>query len=128
MAFLRQKLITKKGEKTFLARFKKGVDKLIANVWPEAQDAQQSEDDTATTDEETASADEDTATTDEDPASLDEVPETIRSACAAEVDAGRLPGTPSTVIDFTGDEPVVLREGAAPSDEALARVRDALPA
>ena len=30
-----------------------------------------------------------------------------------------LPGTPSTVIDFTGSEPVVLREGAASADEAL---------
>ena len=28
--------------------------------------------------------------------------------------AGALPGTPSTVIDFTGPEPVVLREGAVP--------------
>jgi L-threonylcarbamoyladenylate synthase len=46
------------------------------------------------------------------PASLDQVPERIRSAVAAAIDAGRLPGTPSTVIDFTGPEPVVLRQGA----------------
>ena len=45
-------------------------------------------------------------------ASLDDVPERIRAGCGAELDAGRLPGTPSTVIDFTGPEPVVLREGA----------------
>ena len=63
-----------------------------------------------------------------DPATLDEVPGRIREACAAEVDAGRLPGTASTVIDFTQGEPRVLREGAAPSSEALARVRAALTA
>jgi L-threonylcarbamoyladenylate synthase len=58
-----------------------------------------------------------------DPVSLDDVPERIRAGCAAELDAGRLPGTASTVLDFTGPEPEVLREGAAPSAEALARVR-----
>jgi hypothetical protein len=30
------------------------------------------------------------------------------------------------VLDFTAAEPRVLREGAAPSAEALARVREAL--
>jgi L-threonylcarbamoyladenylate synthase len=60
------------------------------------------------------------------PRSLDEVPERIRSACAAEIDAGTLPGTPSTVIDFTGPEPVVIRDGAAPAAEAIERVREAL--
>lgn len=54
-------------------------------------------------------------------ATLDEVPERIRAACGAELDAGRLPGAASTVIDFTGAEPAVLREGAAPSADALAR-------
>jgi tRNA threonylcarbamoyl adenosine modification protein (Sua5/YciO/YrdC/YwlC family) len=63
-----------------------------------------------------------------DPATLDEVPARIRSACAAEIDAGRLPGIPSTVIDFTGAEPVVIREGAAPAAEAIDRVREVLPA
>jgi L-threonylcarbamoyladenylate synthase len=58
-----------------------------------------------------------------DPATLEEVPERVRRACAAEIDAGRLPGTPSTVLDLTGEEPRVLREGAVPSDQALARVR-----
>jgi L-threonylcarbamoyladenylate synthase len=57
-----------------------------------------------------------------DPRRLDDVTEEIRQACAAVVDGGELPGTASTVIDFTGDHPVVLREGAAPSAEALARV------
>jgi len=63
-----------------------------------------------------------------DPATLEEVPPRIREACAAEVDVGRLPGTPSTVIDFTRDEPYVIREGAAPAAEALARVQAALAA
>jgi L-threonylcarbamoyladenylate synthase len=63
-----------------------------------------------------------------DPVTLDDVPATIRAACAAELDAGPLAGTPSTVIDFTGDEPVVLREGAASSAEAFARVAAALSA
>jgi tRNA threonylcarbamoyl adenosine modification protein (Sua5/YciO/YrdC/YwlC family) len=53
-------------------------------------------------------------------ASLDDVPRTIRAACAAELDGGRLPGVASTVLDLTGTEPVVLREGAAPSAEAIA--------
>jgi tRNA threonylcarbamoyl adenosine modification protein (Sua5/YciO/YrdC/YwlC family) len=54
-----------------------------------------------------------------DPRTLDDVPEQLRSAAAALVDAGELPGTPSTVIDFTGPEPIVLREGAAPAADAL---------
>jgi len=54
-----------------------------------------------------------------DPRTLDEVPETIRVAAAALVDGGELEGTPSTVIDFTGSEPVVLREGAASAAAAL---------
>jgi tRNA threonylcarbamoyl adenosine modification protein (Sua5/YciO/YrdC/YwlC family) len=62
-----------------------------------------------------------------DPASLADVPERIRAGCAAVVDAGALPGTPSTVIDFTGSDPVVLREGAASAADAIARVRAALP-
>ena len=60
------------------------------------------------------------------PASLDDVPQRIRDGCAVELDLGPLPGTPSTVIDFTGDSPYVIREGVAPSAEALARVRAAL--
>jgi L-threonylcarbamoyladenylate synthase len=61
-----------------------------------------------------------------DPARLEDVPEPILEGVAAAVDGGELPGTPSTVLDFTGGEPRVLREGAAPSAEALARVREAL--
>ena len=58
-----------------------------------------------------------------DPRRLEDVPTEIRAAAVA-LDGGELPGTPSTVIDFTGPEPRVLREGAAPSEEAIRRVRD----
>lgn len=57
-----------------------------------------------------------------DPRRLDEVPEEIRTACGAVVDGGELPGVPSTVLDLTGPEPRVLREGAVSAREALARV------
>jgi tRNA A37 threonylcarbamoyladenosine synthetase subunit TsaC/SUA5/YrdC len=39
------------------------------------------------------------------------------------IDAGELPGTPSTVLDFTEPEPRVVRQGAAPAADAFARVR-----
>jgi len=54
-----------------------------------------------------------------DPATLDDVPAVLQAAAQAAVDAGPLPGTPSTVIDFTGPEPLVLRAGAASAAEAL---------
>jgi L-threonylcarbamoyladenylate synthase len=63
-----------------------------------------------------------------DPVTLDDVPQRIREAVAAELDLGPLPGTPSTVIDFTNDEPLVIREGIVPAAEAIARVRSALAA
>jgi L-threonylcarbamoyladenylate synthase len=47
-----------------------------------------------------------------DPRRVADVPEEIRAACAAIVDVGELPGVPSTVIDVTGAEPRVLRQGA----------------
>jgi L-threonylcarbamoyladenylate synthase len=47
-----------------------------------------------------------------DPRRVEEVPEAIRSACGAIVDAGELPGVPSTVIDLSGPELRVLRQGA----------------
>jgi L-threonylcarbamoyladenylate synthase len=58
-----------------------------------------------------------------DPRTLDDVPEEIRSGVGGLLDGGELPGTPSTVIDFTGRGPRVLREGAAPSADAIRRVR-----
>jgi L-threonylcarbamoyladenylate synthase len=63
-----------------------------------------------------------------DPRKLEDIPAELRSGCAAVVDGGELPGIPSTVLDFTGPEPRVLREGAAPAAEALERAREALPA
>ncbi len=45
---------------------------------------------------------------------------------AAVVDAGTLPGTPSTVVDLTGDEPKILREGAVSAEETLTRIAAAL--
>jgi L-threonylcarbamoyladenylate synthase len=50
---------------------------------------------------------------------VEELPPELVDAVAAIVDVGELPGTPSTVVDLTGPEPVVLREGAVPAAEAL---------
>jgi L-threonylcarbamoyladenylate synthase len=52
-----------------------------------------------------------------DPRRVEDIPEEIRAACGAIVDAGELPGIPSTVIDLTGEEPRVLRQGAGPVPE-----------
>jgi L-threonylcarbamoyladenylate synthase len=60
-----------------------------------------------------------------DPRRLEDVPEEIRSK-AVVLDGGELPGVASTVIDFTGPEPKVLRDGAAPAADALEAVRAAL--
>ena len=57
-----------------------------------------------------------------DPATADDVPEEIRAGAAAVVDGGALPGTPSTVVDVTGAEPRILREGAVPREEVLLRL------
>jgi L-threonylcarbamoyladenylate synthase len=50
---------------------------------------------------------------------LDEVAAPIRAAVDVQLDAGELPGTPSTVVDLTGYERsgefAVLREGAVPA-------------
>ena len=60
-----------------------------------------------------------------DPRTLGEVPQEILAAVAVAIDGGELPGTPSTVLDLTAREPVVLRAGAADPAEALARIRSA---
>ena len=57
-----------------------------------------------------------------DPARLEDVPDKILEGCGAVIDAGELPGVPSTVIDLAGDEPRVLRQGAVSEAEALKRV------
>jgi L-threonylcarbamoyladenylate synthase len=61
-----------------------------------------------------------------DPRRIDDVPAEIRAGCAAEIDGGELPGVASTVVDLTGPEPEILREGAVAAGEALARVRAVL--
>ncbi len=61
-----------------------------------------------------------------DSRTLADVPEEIRSAAGALVDGGELPGTASTVIDFTGVEPRVIREGAVPAAHAIERAFAAL--
>lgn len=58
-----------------------------------------------------------------DPRRPDDVPPEIAAGVAVVLDGGELPGAPSTVIDLTGGEPVVLREGAVPAAEALALLR-----
>ena len=59
-----------------------------------------------------------------DPNRLSDVSAEILEGVGAALDGGDLPGTPSTVIDLTGHEPRVLREGAVPAAEALARVAE----
>lgn len=61
-----------------------------------------------------------------DPRTLADVPVRLREAAEAIVDGGELPGTPSTVLDCTGAEPVVLREGAASSAEAIRAIASVL--
>jgi L-threonylcarbamoyladenylate synthase len=61
-----------------------------------------------------------------EPRRIDEIPAELLAGVGAVVDAGELPGTPSTVLDFTGDEPRVIREGAAPAVDAIDRVSAAL--
>ena len=61
-----------------------------------------------------------------DPRRLEDVPEEILDGVAAVLDGGELPGTPSTVLDLTGPEPRVLREGAVPAAEALTRIAEAV--
>jgi L-threonylcarbamoyladenylate synthase len=58
----------------------------------------------------------------QDPRRLDDVPRDIRAGAGAVLDGGQLPGTPSTVIDLTGEEPRILRDGALPAEEALRRL------
>ena len=61
-----------------------------------------------------------------DPARVDRIPPEIRAGCAAIVDTGELPGIASTVVDLTGAEPRVLREGPVPASDVLERIHAAL--
>jgi L-threonylcarbamoyladenylate synthase len=58
-----------------------------------------------------------------DPRRLADIPDELIAGVAAAVDGGELPGAPSTVLDLSGPEPRVLREGAVPAAEALGRAR-----
>jgi L-threonylcarbamoyladenylate synthase len=62
-----------------------------------------------------------------DPRRLADIPDGLVAGAAAAVDGGELLGAPSTVLDLSGPEPRVLREGAVPAAEALSRVRHAIP-
>jgi L-threonylcarbamoyladenylate synthase len=57
-----------------------------------------------------------------EPRTVSDIPQELIDGIAELVDAGPLPGPPSTVIDFTGPEPQVLREGAGEVDRALSAV------
>jgi L-threonylcarbamoyladenylate synthase len=61
-----------------------------------------------------------------DPSRLPDVPAELRRKVEASVDVGPLPGTPSTVVELTGTEPRILREGAVPATQALERARAAV--
>src|SRR4029078_11692475 len=61
-----------------------------------------------------------------EPRRIDDVPPELLQRVGAVVDAGELPGTPSTVIDFTAAEPRGIREGAAPA-AAQRRARGPCP-
>jgi len=58
-----------------------------------------------------------------DPRQVEDVPPEIAAAVDIVIDGGELPGTPSTVVDLTGPEPRVLREGAVPAADVLERLR-----
>ena len=58
----------------------------------------------------------------EDPRRLEDVDPGIRAGVDLEIDGGELPGTASSVVDLSGDEVRILREGALPAE----RVRELL--
>ena len=57
-----------------------------------------------------------------DPRRLEDVDPAIRAAVDLEIDGGELPGTPSTVVDLSGEEIRIVREGAVSAD----RIRELL--
>ena len=58
-----------------------------------------------------------------DPRTLAEVPAEIADACAVVLDGGRAEaGRASTVLDLCAPEPVILREGALATADALALI------
>jgi L-threonylcarbamoyladenylate synthase len=57
-----------------------------------------------------------------DARTLAEVPADIRAGADLVIDGGTLPGTPSTVVDLTGGEWRIVREGAVPTAEIRTRL------
>ena len=60
-----------------------------------------------------------------DPRRLRDVPTLVVNGVGAVVDGGELPGVASTVVDLTGTEPVIVREGAVAAVDVLAAVSKA---
>jgi len=58
-----------------------------------------------------------------DPRRLEDVPPEIAAAVDVVIEGGELPGTSSTVVDLTGPEPRVLRDGPVTAADALERLR-----
>jgi L-threonylcarbamoyladenylate synthase len=57
-----------------------------------------------------------------DARTLEEVPADIRRGADLVIDGGELPGTPSTVVDLTGAEWRIVREGAVSAAEIASRL------
>jgi len=57
-----------------------------------------------------------------DPRRLEDVDPAIRAGVDLEIDGGELPGTASTVVDLSGEDVRIVREGALPG----ARIRELL--
>ena len=57
-----------------------------------------------------------------DPRRLGDVDPAMRAGVDLEIDGGELPGTPSTVVDLSGEEVRIVREGAVSAD----RIRELL--
>jgi L-threonylcarbamoyladenylate synthase len=51
------------------------------------------------------------------PAAFDEIDPSLIARTDLAIDGGRLTGSPSTVVDITGEPPRILREGALPAAE-----------
>lgn len=57
-----------------------------------------------------------------DPVRVEDIPEELKRSVGALIDSGPLPGKASTVVDLTGLQPQILREGAVAAEEALATI------
>jgi L-threonylcarbamoyladenylate synthase len=58
-----------------------------------------------------------------DPRRLEDVDPAIRAAVDLEIDGGELPGTPSTVVDLSGEELRIVREGALSAEQVWELLR-----